>query len=145
MTADLVLSEARLWLGTPYRHQQSARGIGCDCLGLVRGVWRALYGAEPEAPPLYSPDWGESSGAELLQDAARRWLAELPAAERRPGDVLLFRMRRSGPAKHLGILSEPRRMIHAWSGHTVCDAALDEAWLRRLVGVFRFPPLSSEV
>ena len=28
------------WIGTPYRHQASLKGVGCDCLGLVRGVWR---------------------------------------------------------------------------------------------------------
>ena len=46
-----IVREARTWLGTPYLHQASVRGAGCDCLGLVRGVWRALYGREPEAVP----------------------------------------------------------------------------------------------
>jgi NlpC/P60 family putative phage cell wall peptidase len=41
---------------------QSLRGIGCDCLGLLRGVWRAVYGKEPEAVPAYSSDWAEASG-----------------------------------------------------------------------------------
>jgi NlpC/P60 family putative phage cell wall peptidase len=45
-----VVAEAMDWIGTPYRHQASRKGVGCDCLGLVRGVWRALYGREPEAP-----------------------------------------------------------------------------------------------
>ena len=36
-----VVAEARMWIGTPYVHQASALGAGCDCLGLVRGVWRA--------------------------------------------------------------------------------------------------------
>ncbi len=137
--ADLVLAEARLWLGTPYLHQQSTRGAGTDCLGLIRGVWRGLYGFEPESPPPYAPDWGESDGSEPLQAAARRWLEELPLSSRLPGDALLFRMRRSGPAKHLGILSAPDRMIHAWSGHAVSEIRLDHPWRRRLVGVFRFP------
>ena len=49
-----ILTEARSWIGTPYQHQASAKGAGCDCLGLVRGVWRALWGDEPEiAPPPY--------------------------------------------------------------------------------------------
>jgi NlpC/P60 family putative phage cell wall peptidase len=46
-----VLDIARDWLDTPYQHQASVRGAGCDCLGLIRGIWRTLYGAEPEAPP----------------------------------------------------------------------------------------------
>ena len=50
MTADVVAT-ARGWLGTPYLHQASCRGAGCDCLGLLRGLWRALAGAEPAARP----------------------------------------------------------------------------------------------
>ena len=46
-----VLEEACSWIGTPYRYGASAKGVGCDCLGLVRGVWRALYGKEPEKVP----------------------------------------------------------------------------------------------
>ncbi|MEM1422329.1 MAG: peptidase P60, partial [Pseudomonadota bacterium] len=39
---DQIAYEASRWIGTPYRHQASLRGVGCDCLGLLRGVWRAL-------------------------------------------------------------------------------------------------------
>ena len=51
MRRDEIVEAARAWLGTPYHHQASLRGVGCDCLGLVRGVWRELYGPEPEAAP----------------------------------------------------------------------------------------------
>lgn len=63
MTAAPIVAEALTWLGTPYRHQASVKGVGCDCLGLVRGVWRAVYGSEPEAAPGYTPDWAEARGA----------------------------------------------------------------------------------
>ena len=69
---EMVLRSARSFLGTPYRHQGSRRGVGCDCLGLVRGVWREVYGAEPEAPGAYSPDWAETSVGDPMLDAARR-------------------------------------------------------------------------
>ncbi len=49
-TAAAVVVEALSWVGTPYRHQAAQKGVGCDCLGLVRGVWRALYGSELERP-----------------------------------------------------------------------------------------------
>jgi NlpC/P60 family putative phage cell wall peptidase len=54
--ANAAVAEARLWLGTPYMHQASARGAGADCLGLLRGIWRALYGDEPEVVPPYTED-----------------------------------------------------------------------------------------
>jgi len=59
MSGAEILRAARRWIGTPYRHQASLRGAGCDCLGLVRGVWRDVYGGEPEPVPAYSPDGGE--------------------------------------------------------------------------------------
>ena len=46
---ERVIGAARHWLGTPYHDQASLHGVGCDCLGLVRGVWRGLYGPEPMA------------------------------------------------------------------------------------------------
>jgi NlpC/P60 family putative phage cell wall peptidase len=140
-----VIAEARGWLGTPYRHQASCRGAGADCLGLVRGVYRALYGAEPETPPAYTPDWAEAAGAEALRDAARRHLFEIACAAALPGDVLLFRMRRWAPAKHCAILIEPfgsvggGRIIHAYSGHAVREEVAGAAWRRRLAFAFRFP------
>ncbi|MFM9860734.1 NlpC/P60 family protein [Pseudoxanthobacter sp. M-2] len=99
-----IVAEARAWMGTPYRHQASLKGVGCDCLGLVRGVWRALLGEEPERVPGYTRDWSEAGGAEALAEAGRRHLVEIDPATARPGDVLVFRMRPGGPAKHAGIL-----------------------------------------
>lgn len=137
-----IVAAARGWLGTPYCHQASCRGAGADCLGLIRGLWRELYGHEPERPPAYTPDWGEATGQEALMDAALRHLEPVPFP--RPGDVLLFRMLARGPAKHLGILSQdcPERgrwMIHAFSGHAVCETSLTTAWSRRIAGSFAFP------
>lgn len=138
-----VVTAARGWIGTPYLHQASCRGVGTDCLGLVRGVWRELCGAEPARPPAYTPDWAEATGEERLLEAAIQHLARVPVLAAGPGDVLLFRMRASGPAKHAAILATDvlagGSIIHAWSGHSVCETRLTEAWARRLAGVFRFP------
>jgi NlpC/P60 family putative phage cell wall peptidase len=111
-SADRVISAAKLWLGTPYVHQASVLGAGCDCLGLVRGVWRDLHGPEPVIPPPYTRDWGEAGGEEVLAEAARRFLLEIPIAEAVPGALILFRMARNAPAKHCGIRSEAG-LIHA--------------------------------
>ncbi|MEX0969566.1 MAG: peptidase [Paracoccaceae bacterium] len=134
---------ARGWLGTPYQHQASCKGAGADCLGLLRGVWRALYGAEPMVLPAYTPDWGECDGRETLLNGARKLL---PSAgpELRIGDVLVLRMRSMGAAKHLAILGQttPATMIHAYSGRGVVESSLTPAWARRIAGHFRFPDRS---
>ncbi len=138
-----AVAEARRWLGTPYCHQASVRGAGADCLGLLRGVWRATVGTEPEAPPPYSANWSEASGEERLVQAAARHLVPVPRDAVGPGDVLVFRMRPSAPAKHLGLLVtdtlEAGRMIHAYSGHGVAETHLTAAWLGKLAAVFRLP------
>jgi NlpC/P60 family putative phage cell wall peptidase len=131
-----IVAEARAWLGTPYRHQASVRGAGCDCLGLVRGVWRACIGLEPEAPPPYSPDWDER-GDEALLEAARRWLNS--TNDEQPGDVLLFRMVAGAPVKHAAILVAPERMIHAYWGRAVVESRLGGFWRTRLAATFSFP------
>ncbi len=83
-----IVRLARSWIGTPYHHQASKRGVGTDCIGLVRGIWRALYGAEAETAPAYSRDWAEATGEETLLEAARRHLIEVDTgrgpARRRP-------------------------------------------------------------
>ena len=141
---EAVLAEARAWLDTPYRHQASAKGVGCDCLGLVRGVWRAIYGAEPEAPPPYTPDWAEAAGEETLLDAARRWL--VPTDNAQPGDVAVFRLKPSHPCKHVGILSAGGdRLIHAYWGRAVVESWLHPFWSRRIAACFSFPPHPPEV
>jgi NlpC/P60 family putative phage cell wall peptidase len=120
------------------------KGIGCDCLGLVRGVWRALYGHEAEAPPPYSRDWAEAHGRETLAEAAGRHMRAVAIGEIRPGDVLLFAMNEHAPAKHCVILTAPTRMLHSIEAHPVAEVTL---WCgapsrRRLRFAFSFPGLA---
>ena len=141
LTRAAIVAAARDWIGTPYRHQASVKGVGTDCLGLVRGVWREVTGAEPETPPAYTPDWAESGGGEEMAEAARRHMTEIALAEARKGDVVLFRMRPKGPAKHAAILTGPDRMVHAWSGRAVVETGLGRWWCVRMAYAFSFPAL----
>ena len=136
--ADIV-AEARDWIGTPYRHQASLKGVGCDCLGLVRGVWRGVVGPEPERPPPYAPDWAEAHGRETLAQAAGRHLIPIECDAFGPGDVLLFRWRAGMPAKHAAIVTTDGMMVHAHDGAAVAEVALAPWWRRRLAYAFRFP------
>ena len=138
-TRDAIVAEARAWIGTPYRHQASLQGVGCDCLGLVRGVWRALHGEEPEAPPPYAPDWAEAARGEPLAEAARRRLIEVDAKAFAAGDVLLFRWRSGLAAKHAAIATASDRMVHAHDGAAVAEVAIAPWWRRRIAYAFRFP------
>ncbi len=139
ITRSAVVTATRQWIGTPYHHQASRCGVGCDCLGLVRGVWRDLYGREAEKPPPYSRDWAEASGIETMLAAAQRHLAPVAPANARPGDVLIFRLRAGCAAKHVAILATPSTMIHASEGCPVAEVPLSPWWRRRVAAVFAFP------
>lgn len=137
-----VVAATREWIGTPYLHQASLQGVGTDCLGLLRGVWRSVVGHEPQCVPAYTMDWSEACGTEEMLAAAFRWLVNRPLAEVALGDVIVFRMKPGFVAKHVGIVSatgpEPR-FIHAYTGHGVVESALTQPWARRIAGRFAFP------
>jgi NlpC/P60 family putative phage cell wall peptidase len=137
--ARAVVAEALSWVGTPYRHQSARKGVGCDCLGLVLGVWRAVIGRPPELPGAYAPDWAEAGGEERFLTAVRRHFCEKAPDDMGAGDLLLFRWRPHLSAKHAGILVGPDRFVHAYEAGAVCVSALVPQWRRRIAGVFAFP------
>jgi NlpC/P60 family putative phage cell wall peptidase len=142
MRGEAAVTLARGWIGTPYLHQASVKGAGTDCLGLLRGVWREMFGAEPMGVPPYSADWSEVSGVETLLAAAIQCLVRLPLESDVAGSVLLFRMRQGAVAKHLGIVADVGRaptFIHAYTGHGVVESPLSEPWRRRIAARFAFP------
>ena len=168
---EAIVAAARGWFGTPYHHQASVKGVGCDCLGLIRGLWRELLGDEPETLPAYTRDWGDATGSEPLLAVARRHLLPLASVDlAQPGDMLVFRMQ-AGVAKHAGILSalpatsealsrgallerngllerdglyeRGGKFIHAVEELGVTEVALTRWWRRRLVAAFSLPNIAS--
>lgn len=137
MSTDIV-EAAQRWLGTSYRHQASTLGAGCDCLGLLRGVWRELYGSEPMPIPPYRADWRDRLNAGALQIAAETCLAAKlgPLAA---GDVVLFRLHQSMPPKHCGIMISDIAFMHAQEQLGVVSANMTAPWQRRLAGIYQFP------
>ena len=143
-----VLAIARAWAGTPYLHQSSVQGVGCDCLGLARGIWRALHGDEPWEVPPYSRDWGEAGRREVLAEAARAALIEVSLGDAGPGALILFCMAPGVPAKHCGLLGESvirPSLIHAYDRSGVVEEAFTPAWSRRAAFAFQFPATPSAV
>lgn len=132
---------ARAWIGTPYHHQASVKGIGTDCLGLVRGVWRELYGHEAEVPPRYSADWAETGGHEAMIEAASRHLIPIAREQAAAGDVLIFRFKRGRIAKHAAIATGSDAMIHAVEGVAVSEVPISHWWRRHIAAAFRFPEI----
>lgn len=133
-----AVAAARRWLGTPYRHQASVLGAGCDCLGLIRGVWREVVGAEPLAVPPYRASVRDPAHMDGLRLAAERLLVR---ADGRidAGQVVLFRLEGMSEPRHCGITVSAGRFIHAQEGLGVVEANLG-GWGKRVWGRYWFPP-----
>lgn len=138
-TGRQVAEMAREWLGTPYHHQASLKGVGCDCLGLLRGVYREVVGPEPEQIPNYSPGWDEVAREEKMQQVFERYMRPRPLDRRGAGLCLLFRMRRNAVAKHCGIMTSSAGFVHSHLGHGVVEIELSQWWSSLVVGVYAFP------
>lgn len=96
-----VLTEARHWIGTPYRWGGTSRS-GVDCSGLVLRVFAAAGKALPRT-------------ADAQMHATRL----IPRANAVPGD-LIFSLDRGGHAYHVGIVVGNGQMIDApQTGSTV--------------------------
>jgi NlpC/P60 family putative phage cell wall peptidase len=136
-----IVTAARQWIGTPYHHQAAVMGAGCDCLGLIRGVYAQVMGREAETPPPYSRDWAEASSEELLLAACGRHLRDVPPWEdMAPGDVVVLRMHKNAAAKHAAIYTGNGTMVHAQEGCPVSEVPL-RVWRRDILRIFvyRFP------
>lgn len=136
-----VVAYAREWLKTPYMHQTSRIGVGCDCLGLLRGVWESIYETEAERPPNYTPVWAEirRDGQEPMLEAAHRHLNAISLEAAVPGDVILIRVRKQSAIKHCGIIAPNNSIIHAYDRHDVVEEPMRTNWKPRNLYAFAFP------
>jgi len=135
--SDHITEIAREWIGTPYMHQMSEIGLGCDCLGLLRGVWRTYYQRpEPEEAPNYTASWGDHRTDDPLLAIAKKHFDAVTCLEQ--AEVLMFRMRPTVAVKHCAIYTGNKVMIHAYSNHMVREEEFTDWWNKKLVGKFRF-------
>lgn len=142
MSAQAIVEQARRWIGTPFHHQAAQRGLGCDCLGLIRGVWHALGGIVPSEEMDYASHWGHQPGPNRFYIGLARYLDPIDIAELEHGDVVLCSLRLGGPLEHAGFVAtdqDERRIIHAHTDHGVIEEAFDPIWARLSKAAFRFP------
>lgn len=141
MTGEEIVAEARSWLGTPYQHQASLKGVATDCIGLVVGVARKFN--LPEAA-LWSNDirfrgYARTPNPQELLLAAGAYLDRLVPAQAGLGDILLFTFLKE--PMHFGIISglSPLCAVHAYGTvGKVVENSIVGKWERRIVGAYRY-------
>jgi NlpC/P60 family putative phage cell wall peptidase len=146
LTRDGIVTEARTWLGTPFMHQQSMRGIGVDCVGLILGVGRDL-GLLQISPAEWAPfaAYTRKPNPARMRKAMGRFLApsscargDLPAI----GSIGWFGWRQELPM-HLAIVAEydgRPTMIHAFETMDRCvENSIDATWRTRVDTWWQYP------
>ena len=133
---ELIVAEAREYLGTKFQHQARLKGIGCDCAGLIVGVAKTL-GLTAFDLLGYAPI---PDGA-TLKKSCQENMREIPLAEIKAGDVLLFRFQ--AEPTHLAIVADYPAggfsIIHSYApSRKVVEARLDDVWIKRIVAAYRF-------
>jgi NlpC/P60 family putative phage cell wall peptidase len=138
-----IVEQAKLWLGTPFRHGAGVKGQGVDCGHFVLRVLQAVGGVPPDrAPGAYPPGWYLHRGDARFQP----WLAEfcVPVDVPAPGDLVFFRVGRARLA-HAGIVVAWPLILHADYDEAVrYDSAIAGELGQRLVGVWRLRAFVAE-
>jgi cell wall-associated NlpC family hydrolase len=124
---------ARSWLGTKWQHDQQVKGIGVDCVNFLMAV-ATEYGCDLPAIP---KNYDRMSRNNEIVDYIADNFDIIPKQSMNTTDIAIFKV--SGYSTHVGIITEPYKLIHACNktGYVI-EHNLDGVWLRRLDSVWRF-------
>lgn len=146
-TRELIVAEAREWIGTRWQHQASVKGIATDCIGLVGGVGVRLR--VPDALRWAADQrfraYGRKPDVDALREGCETYLDPIPIADAGLGDILLMRYEPDPEPRHFAIVSaiDPMYIIHAFaSARKVVENRVDRAWRERIVSAYRYRGLA---
>ena len=107
---QLVVNEAKTWLGTPYHSNADVKGAGVDCIRFIKRCY-VNSGIVPDFDlPHYSPQWALHQNSELLVDGLLKYSNEILGPPL-PGDIAVFKIGKCWG--HSSIVVEWPTLIHA--------------------------------
>ena len=143
--SNIIVTQARTWIGTPFHHQARLKGKGCDCLGLIVGVVDELGLKDKHGKPLAGYDevtYSKEPDGAYLTEKLTALLDEVPIDDAQAGDLALFKVREN--PQHMAFLTDYENtlgMVHSYApARRVVEHRLDDDWKQRLVKVFRWQP-----
>lgn len=138
--ADIV-AEARSWCGTKFHDQAALKGVGCDCIGLIRGVGKEL--GIPEADAFANDSrfagYARLSVPRLMILGCDSYLDRISIADALPGDIALASVEIE--PQHFAFISslDPPRVIHAYiQAGRVVENIVDDFWRGHVLRMYRF-------
>lgn len=121
---DAVVAEAMTWLRTPFRHRSRVKGLGggVDCAGVLLETYERAGCTPHIEPEAYVMQCMLHDREERFVRVLEKFGQEIPEAEARRGDAVVWKVGRS--FSHGAILIEdwPGNVVHAVTGFGVMIA-----------------------
>lgn len=139
MNKEQIVSIAREALNTPWRHQARLGGVAMDCAGLPIFIGKRI-GLQMDALDVY----GRLPVPAEMRAELDRHLVRVSKKDMQAGDVAWIKFEKE--PQHFAVIGDYLHgglsLIHAYNGaglNKVVEHRLDDQWLARIVGVWRFP------
>ena len=126
-----IVEEARSWVGTPYRHFESKKGLGCDCGLFIMGVYVNVGLIKYKHPEFYPTDWAfHNPIGEMFVDNAEKYFLSIDPKDIKIGDMILYQFGKS--ISHASILIENDMIVHSQVGIGVTETnRFNTVWSNR--------------
>ena len=134
-----IVKIARSQIGVPWVHQMRINGVALDCGGLIIYVAKQI-GVSVDDVQGYGRMPNPAEHKIILDKVTDR----KPKSDIRFGDIAWIKFEGSQPS-HFAIVGDYQygglTLIHAYNGAglmKVIEHRIDDQWMRRIVGVWRF-------
>lgn len=126
LTRENIQKSAYNWLGTPFLANANVFQSGCDCAGLIVGIYGEFidFHIERKGKTIFS----------ALSSIARQIEIEVANI----GDVLVFKNRASDSDQHCAILADNSRIIHSHWSRGVVENSYGQWFRARTIAAFSF-------
>ncbi len=137
---ELIVHEARTWLGTRWQHQGRVKQNdhfqgGVDCAGLIIEVGNALS-LFPQK--LMLQHYSRLPHQDVLLSLCNEHLIPKYVTQALPGDILVFRIKTM--PQHLALLTSHQAIIHAYvQAKRVVENSFNQEWQQKCVAVYQYP------
>jgi cell wall-associated NlpC family hydrolase len=128
---------AKQWIGVKYEHCGTTRN-GCDCTGLLIGIFKELGYFKDYVLRKYPKDWNLHAKADdYITEEIIKIADEIKQIKSEPGDIVTFYFGKC--IAHIGIIIENGLFVHCHmgSGKCIVSRLKSSQWTKRIAGFYR--------
>lgn len=131
---EMLIKEARLWVGTPFVPFAMVKGAGADCIHLAAGLYLACGVFKEFKPMRYSLDEGSHcANSKILAwlNVSSNGFEQVNKSVLLTGDLVIFRI--ATVEHHVGVVLDNGDFIHALPDRQVTICNFKESLYRKRV------------